>query len=765
MQSLTSENFYIFSVPRANRHGLSVVVAFCASMEATPLELTDQLMFYFDGVSVSDELWVVCPEDMSDHISSSISNQNFRRRVAQAGSVKIRQFGVTVEGRWESRLDQDPVSKSLIEEVYQAGLRRLFIDSGGVFDAQAGYHFVKPSNKHTEHFVRTGNLVTRYQHVIYIAAGLLPFYHRFQPDRVWVDTSSIAPIAYGLIDLHRRLDKVPSAPVRSVVVDSFGGYERIRDFASRGGDSAVVLISASTSGGIFSTVANELGVELDRQTLLFYISDEKLPASILCDLTLRGQRDESGYVRSFQSWDARECPACANGQPALALTGDSFLPPAGAVNKRMLVKKDAPAGLSEFFEVFLPSRALRVEASDESKDASIRPIIVRLAETLDDAGSHIRSRFLAELKSFLPISVRWLIHLPDEDSRAVGRLALEAVSASGLNRDITLVSALDLNSKEYEKLGGGAAVVLAGAVTSGRSLLNVSRMLRLAHDGHDIRYFVGVGRTQTEDEWKSLKSSLQFGPSGPGHYQFKSLWQLNLEDLQIEVSPWKRELSLWNEVKFRSPLSSRAAHMIETRIGQLTGMDDGGSSSLHLFLDGQREQDAKREELILKPNFAFWDFDYYSVLRSLPTYHAQASVYVTMSCIMHNARYSSDGRFGLFADGPARYILAPGNFERYNDPVIRACMLRAARFSELDYSAEKTLSSVVQEIIIEELEATKNGEESALEEFLLSLVYGARGEEGGLRLHPDHRARIHSEVSEASGQTGPIAQILVEMNS
>ena len=60
----------------------------------------------------------------------------------------------------------------------------------------------------------------------------------------------------------------------------------------------------------------------------------------------------------------------------------------------------------------------------------------------------------------------------------------------------------------------------------------------------------------------------------------------------------------------------------------------------------------------------------------------QSEIYFIISSILNDLRNK-----GVFKQGEyVRNLIDPGNFVRFNDGIIQACFLRAAKSPELDYS-------------------------------------------------------------------------------
>jgi hypothetical protein len=126
----------------------------------------------------------------------------------------------------------------------------------------------------------------------------------------------------------------------------------------------------------------------------------------------------------------------------------------------------------------------------------------------------------------------------------------------------------------------------------------------------------------------------------------------------------------------------------------------------------------KGKHLILGPNFAFWND-----LQSKSYFEHQATVYFTIASIIQGLRR---GRTVFSNSLPLKegYVvkkLDPLLFDRFNEGVIHAAILRAAKPSELDYSNDEYASKVIVSLIERMISRPDDPESESLPEFLLAL--------------------------------------------
>lgn len=123
--------------------------------------------------------------------------------------------------------------------------------------------------------------------------------------------------------------------------------------------------------------------------------------------------------------------------------------------------------------------------------------------------------------------------------------------------------------------------------------------------------------------------------------------------------------------------------------------------------------------LELRPGFAFWP----EALASRT--HAQSDVFVTVAAVLQRLRNVDRGEGdALVTNWFQQTLLSPGNFGRYNDGIIQASLLRAARPTELDFAGDAALSReagrMIRRIAADPMRA--RGEAAA--EFLVAIGSG-----------------------------------------
>lgn len=717
--TLTFEDTLVYSThassPGVRPRGVTVV--FFGARSPDGLDLGDQLKEHFKRVAEAEELWLVAPQSLADDLQALAASRDLDDRLRKASALATTRCVTFDEsGKWtllsESR-DSDLRVELAQPMVQQAGLRLLFSATGALMTAHAGLHFGKPSGKHSAHFLRGGAVAERSVHAHFVAASLLGWASETEYGRLWVDTSAIASIAYALNQMRFALSGTLPA-----VVDTFGGYDGMDEVSFSG--PGLALISATTSGGLSKKLV-ERGVPMERQRTLFFVGEHDANSTVLCDLTARGDDADAAFIAPFKTFNtSHTCDFCNNGQNVVLLQGDSFTPVPGHASPLQLKGEYSDAAHRAFVQEFLSKGVVSLRASDDKSKPTVRSLSFRFDHLITHDPA-VRKKVEDRLAAFLPFRSRYLIHLDDPESLAIGEIARDLCHTRGL-RDVELISVSALVSRGA--MNDGVSVVIAGMTATGRELLNISRELRkLVAGGGNIAYFVGCVRTSDLRTLKDLQINLTFKPDS-SRYAFDHIWYAQTEPYSAANDPWLAESRVLGafEEWLREQTDNGALDAVVARRDALSrplGAHEG-------FIPSNLGAGGDRFELRLNPNFALWN----PGLDAKEATHAE--VYFTLSTVLHRSRYTADGRYSLFEQPGFGHVLAPTNFDRFNDPVIQAALLRGARGTELRFIELPPLSSRMAEVIAASVQSWADEERGgAALEFALSLIRGVREDTAG----------------------------------
>lgn len=750
-KSTTFEDTFIYSAHAddGERPPRAVTVAFFATSLPEPEQLGDALKEHFTAVPMSEEVWLVTAESNESDLRGLSADDKLTDRLARSSALAaVRLVLFDGRGAWRDITgpvtDDDFVVAAAQDGVQTAGLRRLFKDTGALVDAHAGLHYVKPGGKHTRRFIRAAATTARSAHAHFVAAAMLGWASAQRFDRIWVDTASITGVGYALGYLLNLLNGTPVPRV-----DTFGGHENLPTVSFT--TPSIALISASTSGTLSDSLAAQ-DLAQTKQRTLFYVGEEEDP-TVLCDMTDRAKEDDPDLVSVWDSHPADKCPDCENQQNAILLKGDSFTPAPGLATPITLATKYSDPDHQAFAKHFFRTGVISLNRSDEASRAVTRPVSLHLEQyvSTEEGLGEVRNA----LSDFIPFRTRYIVHPDNPDAVAIAKIALDLCHGVG-RKDVELVPARSLRGRG--KMNEGLSLVIAGVVSRGHDLLNISRELRkLIVDGGDIAYFIGILRPPGKKMWATARSSLTFrvGSGARRNYDLTSIWYVETEPADDENRPWDDEREVLDALRTwmrRSSSGEPADAVIAERIRALGAPLEGRTA----FLNSDHGAPAASMDMQLNPNFAFWDR---SIGRAAPD-ATHAEVYFTISTVLHRARHTFDGKYSLFEQPGFGNVLAAENFDRFNDAVIQSAILRAARGRELRFEELDDESRHMANILIASLSDWEDVERGgAALEFVFALIRGYEGRSGALRLKKVDAERVLACVTGVSKVTAPLLEV------
>ena len=148
--------------------------------------------------------------------------------------------------------------------------------------------------------------------------------------------------------------------------------------------------------------------------------------------------------------------------------------------------------------------------------------------------------------------------------------------------------------------------------------------------------------------------------------------------------------------------------------------------------------DINERELKIRKNSAFFhDNSYYENI-------TQSDVYFTISCVLNNMRNNT--KDGLFQTNFVKNLIDPFAFNRFNDGIIQASILRAAKDEELNYSVSHKISGDMLSLLITFIIYRNEYQGEAIFEFLYALAIGK------MRLHKDHYPSVIEELEKIKNE-------------
>ncbi|GAA2172314.1 hypothetical protein GCM10009846_09760 [Agrococcus versicolor] len=691
------------------------------------------------------ELWFVVPGDITSAFDDLRSYQDFRDRVVENDRVRSRYFAVASDGEWRElvalRSDANviEVDPARLRALATSAVHQIFRDTAAVSRASAGTHFAHPGGAHTEYFIRASQVFARAQHALFAAAVVIATCPRGGPATWWADTAGILPLLYAVRELRQRLEQSTD----EISIDSFGGWDGISGLRTNPGLD-VVFISSTTSGGLARELIRDRRSDAARTLNVFVISQTSLKAdsgSVLFDLT---DRDELP-VRSirntavapfltFRPGAGGRCDFCERGSGVIELEGDAFFPRTSEMELRVLKLTDRPreAGATsrrfrgeEYFEDLAGSGAIQPAALGKTYDTelSIRHLVdsnhLASLERLREIGAQANEGFGATA----------VLALPDDSSRALAEVVARHTLPEGSRRSGDLwLSPGCAGESPQDLLSTDRVLLCAGVLSSGRMLHVKNRELRRLA-GFEWRFVVGALHPESPQARDILGRTLGV-QSSASTSRLSVGWQVTREPRILgSDDSWSVELGLLSEAaELCNPVTD--LDLLESLGDRRVDIQARHADSMFAGSRGGSIVD-------VGPMFALWPFDWNSDRRfGTDLKPSQAEIHATVAHLMAESRLGS-------GDGTSRapasfrlhgFALHPAVFDRFNDPMIQASILRGARAGELDFRSSAIASRAMVSLLEHVLRHARDPGGDAAYEFLLSATAGVSHRTVGLRL-------------------------------
>lgn len=641
-----------------------------------------------------------------------------------AGLPHLSGLTVTVsQVNWDASANEAVFSQAEpLSAVLQEGwLFDLFDRNEGLIVAPAGVHFRKSSRKHTSTFLRAANALT-----CSAACGLLALFSlqqlgRVLAKRIFVDTAPLLSLAFALTRVARAHNIwKDDIPARSF--SSYGGLKRIGRLST----NDIILVSASTSGSLAKEVTEQGGRREGIVTLYFLSSDSaEAPEGVLCDLTIAVDKNV-GY-QPIANFPADNCRLCKSNHLLAELEGDQFLLQQRRHRLLRVLKNtqshEARSALADLHQ----SQALEVVLRAETGQTV--PVVVD--ETLLLSSTSIRPELIRLLQRYTPQPLALVVRVSISEGDVMTLFA--DATMSSLLANTKLIDWSEVSGHPALAKGAGVLVIF-GCLASQTRARSINASLRSVVNDGNVAYLSALTLANSPEQYRDLKTFLGYGERGPETFTYREVKRLALPDTGNLVNPWEVELQLLDIIAGSTSFSE-----LDLRRKYLS---DNTSASNDIFLPG------KYLPLAIQRDFVYLD-------TSNGTDNvSQATVFTVISNLLCVARSnnrelgakpgSSEEVISLAQSVYGHVLVDPITFLNYNDSILKASILRAAKPSELMYEVDEIYSSQVTEIVLSELGSWDTGSGDALPEMLLALATGR------LRLREIDRLNVRDMALQAN---------------
>jgi len=712
---------------------VSATVIFCDRDEINPITLSVAIKTFYEQNSQTDKVFVIARNSLElelkkifvenlDKTFKGIPKRQETHLLDNLYLLVFNQKGNIELVHSKPKKIPNGFQKNYLNE----GLQNIFIKRGGLVSSSgSSHHYVFPSGKHCDKFLRTGNVLLVSSEIYFIAYALLRHFEYNQHSQIYCDTSSINSIAFALADLVNRFQDEKTR--RQIPIESFSSYEGLYKNEISYKNNALLLISASTSANIVSYILDN-HKEIDRSNIivLYYLGEVRnysnIKDKVICNLTQ--SKNNLNGIQFYQTFKSENCEFCQKGSFPVEVKGDSFLLEQPKINRILLGVKDPEKYLSKFVEQFKSKKRKNtvLKAHYKEKNTNKYEVYIDYYELLDGVRksrySDYRNKLNAYVNQYVPSTTKYIVHLEDNSSEELADYIIDKIGNNYLTRKKPTKLSQD-NLGKIPKESEGAILVVGSCISNGKNLLYISRALR-NYGNFRVVYFIGITRTKNKEYLDSLKKNLKQGTYGAESSSFIEVESIFCEN-NSKNSSWLKEIEFIKEfIDFLAdhmPSASRETQRFlkqRKAVLELGAGDKNRGLSQELFYP--RVLDDKYHQLEIRKNFAFFDFDDY--VEDV----TQSDIYFTISNIINGLRNTDRSDRNLKQTVYVRNIIEPGNFNRFNDGIIQASILRASKADELIYSIDPDLSSEMYGVLETIIKYYEEEQGEALLEFLYAIA-------------------------------------------
>lgn len=595
------------------------------------------------------------------------------------------------------------LNNSDLENIVEIGLVDVINKRDLVVNASSNTHFVKPSGKHTSKFIDVKNILESSNEISFIATSLLKFLPK-NIERLYVDTPGIYPLAFELVNLIKCFDESKT----EILIDSFSSYGGVDDYKFSTGHNTLILISASTSNELYENLKKH--PRLHQAEFITLIMTEKKSESqkVLVEFEQYRAKYKEPCFDKFSSYPENDCPICS-GEASIPLQLDKsrfhVSPP--RTELYLPLARDSTNALRSLITKYKNTKAFKcLYDGVDGKKIPTPEYFIDVGSLIqnDDFKNKILNRFINRR---FPLNTDCIVHCNDSGAEELANFVKEEAVKKGLT-GISIQNATAFNPDNVNK----GIIVVAASLESGKALLNVSRELRVV--SHlPVTYLIGFAKYNSKNEFEKLKQDLTYSKGPSGMHTFYAVDEILLPINEMKKTSWDKEIDLLNKISpqyestpiLKDTIEERISYLKSCRSTEVKGLGDS------LFIKTNNDS-----ELHLGKNFAFWD-----EADTGNVWEHQATVYFTISSILQNLRKGTKNGKNPLGEGYIIRQLDPLLFDRFNEGIIQASLLRCAKPMELDYRRDAHNSNIVGSLIERMLKNPDSPESSGLTEFLLAL--------------------------------------------
>lgn len=707
----------------------NATVIFCSCEKVEEFELQAEIKSHYQNHYQPDEIFILGSNKIKERLFEVfITNEETTfKGIPKKQETHLREnlYLLTFDKNGNLNTENGKIIPEGFNKKFRnEGLQKIFTCRGGLIVSEDSHHYVFPSGKHCDRFLRTGNILLFSPEIYFIAFCLLKHFDENKFSRIYCDTSSINSIAFALFELKNSFLEESKM---SVSIESFSSYEGLYKSEESYTKDSFLVISASTSANIVKYVLdNHKILDRDNVLILYYLgkSDDynHIKDQVLCNLTLSDE-NETG-IPFYTTYSEKDCEFCKKGSFPVSVSGDVFLLERPQIKKVLLKVSDREKNLSSFVEQFMAEKRSNCIFKSHFKENSPNKyeVYIDFVQILKSLSANKRiEKFKTRLDNYIsqyvPADTKYIVHLNDDGSKDFATYIFEKIASLYTAERTPIIINQDQITK-IPKLTSGCILIAGSCISNGKNLLYISRALR-KYDKLKIIYFTGIARASNAKYLKNLTTNLQRGKYGAETNSFYAVQTIYCSS-SSRKTPWIQEIeflkSMIQFINDKQPSLKESIAFFENRQKILESASGTASRGLSEKLFFPRISTKNPEELQIRKNFAFFDFHNYV------DDVTQGDIYFTLNNIINSLRNSDNIQSQLKQAVYVRNLLDPHNFSRFNDGIIQASILRSAFPDELSFGIDYNSSLDMYNTLETMINYHEQEQGEALLEFLYAIA-------------------------------------------
>lgn len=659
------------------------------------LELESEIKSYLNNNYTPEVIHFLRP-------TNGICYEIKKERIPNFENIEIIEYEYRDDGQILKSADKSLVSEELYATISNSICSYFLVKYDSILKAGLESYFLLPSGVYATHFLRIGNIFKESQDINILSVFLLPFF-KDNPEIIYSDTPTIFPLIYSCI-IYKNINNAAGYNPR---VKFYSSNSVTRDDIENIGKS-LFIVSTSINGSLPKKL-NGLGIDWSKIVVLYGFERSNDNSYSIMNrqnsLDILGSEFVSKEPEKFKE-------LFPNRTFEIKFEDEQFIPSPPTVSNFKIILKDAPENLSDLMSNYLEYDFISCYKGTNSLGKT-RDLYIDVSKLFVDLNrekpNHFEKKTLHLIINQLPINIKSIIYVDDAESKYI---------ADKIQEYYKTAHSKDVETVHYKKLKlddsfaePSCYLVCSSCISNGKKISEVSRKLR-TQEHSQIIYFNGFVRCVDNKAYDNLMSNIKYGKYNDfSTYSFITIDKIMLPNEDSDSISWEFEKVLiqellygFDEFEAKDIMLPETEEYFKKRYDELNNNEEGLVNNVFL-----NKSDGSR--LVLNKNFAFFKFTNWK-----PEDIQQSKVYFSILSVLHNFRIKKNIRQTIFE----RYILEPENFNRYNDGIIQASILRACTNKELNYEIDVQSSAKMANIIINSIEDYKN-KDTAPYEFLLAI--------------------------------------------